>query len=397
MHVLILPSWYPGRTTREGLFIFEQAIALGKCSGFTISILNWGPNEFVLKIRSPLVSLGVITRFPFQHEKIIRHSDNVTEYRMPHLTWSSLILKGNYASLIEKFKKAVSRVEKDHGKLDIIHAHVTFPAGYLALSLSKSFSIPYIITEHSGPFPFKEFITGTAIRRIITEPLGKAARIIAVSNWLSLRVSENSETPVSVIPNSVDTAIFTPSAPKQELSRKPLMFCLSFLTEEKGIGDLLKAIKLLRDKGQDFTIRIGGTGPMQGHFQRLASNLGIKKNVVWLGALNRSQVLREYQDCDFFVMPSRLETLSMVILEAIACGKPVVATDCGGPSDLINEVNGLLVKPGNYCELALGIERMLLSYKTYDQISIRENCIEKYSTKVIVSRIRNIYQEVTSS
>jgi glycosyltransferase involved in cell wall biosynthesis len=396
MHILILPSWYPGITGREGLFIQEQALALAKYSGHQITILNWGPNEFVLKLRNPLASIKVLLSFPFRHCEIIRHADNIVEYKVPQLTWTSRLFMGNYNVVADALTKALSRVEQDRGKVSLIHAHVAFPAGFLARYLAKKLSVPYIITEHSGPFPFKEYETGQDISALITEPLRQAGAVIAVSNWLAGCITTKTGCRVAVIPNSVDTTFFKPT--EQQISRpvRRRLFCLSHLTEQKGIGDLLQAVRIIAGNGLEFSLRIGGTGHQQKRFMKLASISGLAERIEWLGALNRTEALREYQACDFLVMPSRLETLSMVILEALACGKPVLATDCGGPADLINPENGLLVRPGNSLELAEAIELMLQNHANYSADLIRTKCLKNFSPEVIVNRINTVYQSITN-
>jgi glycosyltransferase involved in cell wall biosynthesis len=396
MHILIIPSWYPGLTHREGLFIFEQIMALGEYSGCEITVLNWGPNEFVLKLRNPINSLRVFAGFPFQRNKIIRHNENVVEYKIPHITWTILFLKGNYDALAVKLSCVLRSIVHDRGEVDIIHAHVAFPAGYLAMRLSQKLSVPYVITEHSGPFPFKEFETKKGIRPIVTEPLSKAGAILAVSTWLAQRIIEKTELKVTVIPNSVSSSFIHTAQKKPHKNAAPRLFCLSHLTEDKGIGDLLQAVRILKTEGLGFTLRIGGTGPLQRLYRKISTEFGLNSNIVWLGALDRQKALVEFYECDFFIMPSRLETLSMVILEALACGKPIVATDCGGPSDLINASNGILVQASNSIELADGIERMLLTHSNYDAELIRNVCIQNYSPEIIVSRITAIYKTILS-
>ncbi|MEQ9229997.1 MAG: glycosyltransferase, partial [Cyclobacteriaceae bacterium] len=70
--------------------------------------------------------------------------------------------------------------------------------------------------------------------------------------------------------------------------------------------------------------------------------LGVSDKITWLGELSREQVREEMQRCSFYVLPSRHETFGNVLLEAVACGKPVIATDCGGPRDIVTDEVGVL-------------------------------------------------------
>lgn len=395
MHILILPSWYPAQGNNAGLFIYEQAKALVKYSDIKVNIINWGPNEFVLKIRNPVASLRTLASFKSNREEVIRHADNLTEYRIPHLSWTSLVKKGNYLSLVPKLISTINQIEKAEGKLDLIHAHVTFPAGFLAFYISKHLSLPYIITEHSGPFPFREYLSAKGLRDIVAKPLAAAYELIAVSNPLAESISQYADKMPLVIPNSVDTEFFKP-VPNQRLNQIPHLFTLSQLTVSKGIGDLLQAVKILKAKGYKFVLKIGGDGPQAVYFKRLADSLNVSDYVVWLGGLTRQEALKEYQNCDFYVMPSRLESLSMVILEAMACAKPVVSTACGGPADLIDETNGILAEPANSVSLAEGMATMFETYHKNDRSAIRDICQSKYAPQVIIPQLLSVYNKVIS-
>lgn len=395
MHVLILPSWYPAPHNNAGLFIYEQAKALSKHSDVKVSILNWGPNEFVLKIRNPLASLRTLTFFKSNREEVIRHSANLTEYRIPHLTWTSHISKGNYISLVPKLISTINQIGKKEGKLDVIHAHVSFPAGFLAYYISKHLAIPYVITEHSGPFPFKEYTTAKGLRDIVALPLSAASELIAVSSVLAESICQYASRLPLVIPNSVDTEFFN-SDLNQKYNQIPHLFTLSQLTVSKGIGDLLHAVKILKAKGYKFVLKIGGDGRQAVYLKRLADSLNVSDYVVWLGGLNRQEALIEYHNCDFYVMPSRLESLSMVILEAMACARPVVSTACGGPVDLVEETTGLLTEPANPNSLANGMATMLETYHKYDRAAIRDICLRRYAPQVIIPQLLSVYDKVIS-
>jgi len=145
--VLLLPSWHRyKRNPSAGIFILNQAKALARTGKADVTLLNWGQNEFQLRIRDPLHSLGALKGRVFsKHDTRILEA-GLTELSIPHLTWTSRFLKGNIDSLANKVTLDATP--------DIIHAHVAFPAGYLAMLLSQKLGVPYIITEHSGPFPF---------------------------------------------------------------------------------------------------------------------------------------------------------------------------------------------------------------------------------------------------
>jgi len=358
-----------------------------------ISVLNWGPNENVIKLRNPLETIRTLLRYPSFREKHKNIKNNFTEFYVPHITWSSLFRKGNYDAFISKALRTVDDIIVKKGRIDIIHAHVAFPAGYIACKILQKTGIPFIITEHSGPFPFNEYKTKTGLRKIISEPLNKANKIFAVSNWLAQSIKAYTGKSLIVIPNSVNTDLFKPPQ-VQTHNTHPRIFVLSHINEAKGIGELLTALQVIDRKNIDFSVRIGGSGKDLKHYQKQAGLLGLNRSIEWLGFLNREEALAEYQNCDFGVMPSRLESLSMVILETMACGKPIVATDCGGPRDLVTAATGILTKPNDYLSLADGIEQMIKTYCSYDSENIRNHCLDNYSDSVITNKLLDIYNQV---
>ena len=189
--------------------------------------------------------------------------------------------------------------------------------------------VPYIITEHSGPFPFLEFVSSRGISPLVLEPLREAARIVAVSSFLRQEIKSKTGLDSLVIPNSLDTSLFQPGNPAPS-DGKFRLFCLSGLNVEKGATDLLQALKIASQMNTDFHLNWGGKGKLQNDMPRLLEQYGLEGRVTLLGGLKPESTVSYYQGCDCFVMPSRLESFSMVVLEAMACGKPIIATNCGG-------------------------------------------------------------------
>ncbi|HNU54603.1 MAG TPA: glycosyltransferase [Candidatus Syntrophosphaera sp.] len=386
MKVLFIPSWLPYRDDPlAGKFFLDQALAIADAEVAEIFLLNWGQNEFQLAVRRPLSSLKKLARLIPKRRGLSQIAPRLTEIRVPHLSWTSFVVKGNIDSLIPKIKLPE--------KPDLIHAQVTFPAGYVAMRLAEKHGLPYIITEHSGPFPFPEFLKRGAISPLITEPLKAAERIVAVSSHLKQEIRTKTGLEALVIPNPVNTDFFIPSAnPRPE---GPLrLFTLSTISTSKGSADLLQALKLLSLKTKDWHLFWGGAGPLLNWARQKAEDEGLRDHIIWLGRLSPTQSLEQYQLCDFYVMPSRFESFSLVIAEALACGKPVVATNCGGPRDLVNDLCGILVPKQNPAALAEALLKMGANFSSYSPQAIREHCVQNFGHKAVTARIGELYQSV---
>lgn len=101
--------------------------------------------------------------------------------------------------------------------------------------------------------------------------------------------------------------------------------------------------------------------------------------------------------CDCFVLPSRYETFGVVYIEAMASGKPVIATACGGPDDFVTQENGLLVPVGEVSALARAMQQMMTSRHQYDSDKIRESVQSRFSSQAIAGQLEQIYSAVLNS
>lgn len=396
MNVLFIPSWYPSVTdSLPGVFFREQSLALARNQpDLNIGISTWGQNDERLLLwgSEPFRSFSKIflhKRLRFTKKDLI--DNRVTEYFQPAFTWTSKVFHGNMKMIIEANLRNLKAFERQYRKADIIHAHVGFPAGHIASMISKDTGIPYVITEQMSPFPHKYFKDRAG--RLMPE-LSKAyessAQNIAISSALANEMQTQGVGKICVIPNLVDEIHFKPlegSPARTKFS----FFALGRLVQQKGIDILLEAFA---KSNVDAELRIGGDGPQAGQYRKLASDLKLDHKVAWLGALDKNQALKAYQGCDAFVLASRHESMGVVFAEAMACGKPVIGTICGGPEEFIDETTGYLVPPENKKALAGAIKKMVVNCSQFDPISIRQQFLNRFSSAVVARQIRSVYDAV---
>jgi glycosyltransferase involved in cell wall biosynthesis len=274
-------------------------------------------------------------------------------------------------------------------------------AGVIANMIKRHCGIPFIVTEHSGAYWYG------LVRKwqvhLVKEVLRNADSLLAVSpdlgNILERQFGHTMQ-PWQWAPNILDKTFEDPDA--FELSNRPdndqiRILTIGNLIHGKNIDVILKAFAAVFKGRHDVQLRIGGSGPLQQKLAHLAVQLGIIGQVVFLGQLSREQVLRELQQCYFFVLASPHETFGVVLIEALAVGRPVIATDSGGPRCIVHEGNGLLFCPGDVSALANALQKMVQEIDRYDDISIREDCINRFGEKTVVSCLIEIYRRVLSS
>jgi len=273
-----------------------------------------------------------------------------------------------------------------------IHAHLAYPAGWVAMVLAEKYGIPYIITEHTGPFPVEisRFIVQGELTHWLRAPLERANAVVAVSPSLADRIASFGLKRPMVIPNLVDERIFTPSTSPE---RKPFTFLtMAAMVKTKGIEDLLKAIKSLAQQGIETHHIMVGRGPDLEHFRELARSLGVQGRIQWYGAVVRDKAASIFRQCHAFVLPSHHETFGIVYAEAIACGRPVIATRCGGPEYIVNETNGILVDVGDTACLAEAMRQMAEGILTFDAEAIHRDFTARFSRPVVVGALRQLYE-----
>jgi len=229
-------------------------------------------------------------------------------------------------------------------------------------------------------------------------PMKEAAALVSVSESHAQDIEKFIDRKVSVIHNIADEELFVPiEYPKENRFGKFTFITItSSYQSNKGIEDLLVGISILKRKGFSAKFIIGG-GAKDNKFKYLktiAKKLDIESEIEWTDKLTREETALKIQYGDCFISPSIYESFGMVCLEAIACGKPVIATKSGGPESIINEINGLLVDVRNPEMLAEAMEHMIKYYKNYNPDIIRRDFINRFSKKAITNQYYELYKTV---
>lgn len=264
---------------------------------------------------------------------------------------------------------AVRLIRRD--QIDVIHAHWVLPQGLVAAIAGAATHRPVVVTAHGGDvYGLRGKLQG-ALKRWI---LARTARVTAVSQDLARAITElTAAHPVNVdvVSMGVDTTCFralpASAATAADLgTRRPLILFVGRLAEKKGLRYLLDAMPAVLARHPDATLAVVGDGPLRDSLALQARDLGLEHAVRFLGARAPDQLPRFYSAASVFAGPSIVahggdtESFGLVFAEAMACGCPVVASDVGGISDLVqHEVTGLLVPQRDPAALAAAICRVL--------------------------------------
>lgn len=397
MNIFFIPSWYPSPDAPlAGIFSKEQAMAVSHhfpaCS---IGVSLWGQKSEanLLWAKDHLKNVKKLLQFPAQQPYEKQLTTNYSEFYTPALTWTDKLLKGNMKGILSANEQNLQRFIAKAGKVSLIHAHVAFPAGFVAMQLAKKYHLPYLITEQMSPFPFLCYRKGREIMQKVRLPLQQADAVIAISPNAAADMELKTGVTPLVIPNLVDEKLFSPPASPPAI--KPFtFFTLGRMVPQKGIPDLLHAISHLSRQYKEVTFRIGGEGENKTEYQKLARLIGIAKRIEWLGELSRPQAAKEFQQCNAFVLPSLHESMGVVYAEAIACGKPIIATRCGGPEFIVTTTNGLLSEINQPRQLAAAMENLMEHYASYNPRLIRQEFLERFSSVAVSKQLHTVYKSM---
>jgi glycosyltransferase involved in cell wall biosynthesis len=280
---------------------------------------------------------------------------------------------------------------------DLIHAHFTLSAA-AALAVRRWHRLPTVTTVHgSDVFQVPKLPLGAAFTRSV---LRRSAAVTTVSTALgdACRALGVPPSKVHVISNSVDTAAYAPPVEQTMVAREPVVLFVGSLITRKGVDTLVRAMALVSTILPGYRLVLVGEGPEQAKLAGLAASLGIAAQVEFAGFLPQAEVARWMQRARLFVLPSNEEGQGVVVLEALASGTPVVASNVGGIPEVVVEGTGLLAPPGNAEILAAQIVALLGNPDYWQQISLagRHHVSRHYSPTVIGACYRDLYSIVLS-
>jgi glycosyltransferase involved in cell wall biosynthesis len=243
---------------------------------------------------------------------------------------------------------------------DHIHAHFVDRAATVALVVSRLLDIPYSVTAHANDI---------YVNPVLLEQKLSAAKFVATctaynKEHLSQVDGVHLNGKLHCIYHGLDLEDYQPGS--RDCREKVLLTAVGQLKEKKGFSYLLKACRLLKERGYVFSCQIIGEGPLRGELERQIGAFSLGEEVILRGALPYEEVMREYNGSDIFVLPCIIgangdrDGIPNVILEALAMELPVVSTRHLSIPEVIEDgVNGLLVPPADETALADVLAKLL--------------------------------------
>lgn len=286
--------------------------------------------------------------------------------------------------------------------ISLTHSHYVFPSGLFSYYLKKRYNIPYIVTAHGGDINKMAKKSGQ-IRQFTEKILQRADHVIAVGEELATTIETNFHVPndkISVMSMGIDRTVFKEADNKQhcavELGMDPEKTNFLFvgnIIREKGVTELVQAFNKVSESipGQSALYCVGSTKDTNftSKVKELAKG---NADIHFIEPMPQTELARYFQAADVFVLPSYIEGLGLVALEAISCGTPVIASDVGGLHYMLADGAGVLVPPKDEILLQLALEDAVKEGIQVNDSRVNE-LLELHDAKNIIARLKKIYSK----
>jgi glycosyltransferase involved in cell wall biosynthesis len=332
--------------------------------------------------------------------KNMTKSFDIKEIKGAHHTHVQIYIRPPKVNAIRKLKMlrmyqyGLNYIKKRFFEPDLIHLHVTYPLGQVALLWKKLFGYKYVLTEHWTIYqPQNKNVLVGGLKKKIVKIANNAELIMPVSLDLQRCMEGHGvKNRFKVIYNLVNTDMFRLDETKTG-QKKRILHISTLRDEAKNFSGILRTIERLRQQRDDFDLYVIHDYEAP-EFKAFVKEHNLSDCVIFHGKKTSAEVAEAYQKADFFVLFSNFENLPCVIVEAFASGVPVLSTAVGGIAEILSPERGILIPQGDEKALLQGMIQMLDHCHEYDREAIRQYAINTFSNEIIGNQIFEAYKEV---
>jgi len=364
LHILFLCSWYPSKVLpNNGDFIQRHAEAIA--------------------LQHKVTVIHIISDKKRKKETIVSKKEEGVFTHIGYITYSkNPIIKGY------RFLKMYRKMLRLINSIDMVHVNVLYPFGLLALHLKWFKNIPFIISEHSTEY-LNSFDKKTIfIKKLIVK---NACYVCPVSDSLKqAMLKKGLKGRYAIVPNVVDTNCFFPSNKKN--NSFSLIHISNLTNEHKNISGMLETAKILENKIPNLKwFFVGGNVK---NYLSLINQLSFADNTIrFIPHISQQELSNILSSAHALISYSNYETFGITLMEAIACGTPVISTNTGIASVLHQKKWAILTPFKNNEALANNIFNFFNSKKSYDGNKMHTFVTENYSKEVIAQKFTKLYYQ----
>lgn len=408
--LLMLTSSFPRyKGDFAGNFIYELSKRLRKK---TFEIIVLCPHHLGTRLKEDMDGLKIYRFpyfYPFKYQKLYRDGGIVYNFKNSYLAKIEVPL-----FFLSELFYAFKIIRKE--KIDAIYSHWLIPQGLIGAICKIIFKTLHLSTVHAaGVFglerlPFKRKIGNFIVKNsdkitVVSSYIGER-----LSGLISPELKKDIEKKMIILPMGVDVQLFQNTNDKSELlskykihSKFNLLF-LGRLAKKKGIPYLIKAMPKILSRTKDVNLILCGNGYLRKELEQLVEKMGLEKYVKFIGFVANKEKIDFISLANILIVPSvvirsgETEGLPVVILEGLAAGKPIIASDVSGVKDVIKDgENGLLVKQKNPEQIAEKVLKLLDDKELREKFS--KNALKtskKYDWEVIGGEYQKIIRIIRS-
>ncbi len=288
-----------------------------------------------------------------------------------------------------QWKRVFRCAYKERGRPDLIYAHYMWNIKY-GVQVNKQYQLPLVGVEHWSEMG-KEIVQPFVVE-LARNTYPYVNQLVTVSDSLRNNIKKWVGNDALVVHNMIGKEFtYQPNN-----TPHPLTFVTTgSLIHRKGFDLLIEALHRVNSQlPEGWQCNIIGGGEKKVELQQQIDQTQLQKHIHLVGQKNKQEIVQLLQQSDVFVLPSRSETFGVVYIEANACGLPIIATDCGGPKDIVTPQNGLLIPVEDMESLANAILHMATHLSNYDRQAIAADCQARFSPEVIARKLTDIFDKV---
>jgi L-malate glycosyltransferase len=385
MKVFFLCSWFPSRINKgEGMFLRNMAEAIALYSEITVFYINGDVklSEKGEEVRAIEKGVETIILYYKPFRSGIKQIDTIT----------------NSLKEVALMFELVSR-EYKKGKPDLLHLNIVTPKILVLWFYKFIHKVPFVYSEH-WDIPLR--VRFGLMKKWLPWRIGMklsatfASKVIVCSkamkeNFEYYGLSNN----VEIISNVIDIAETDFADEARRIGKKVLVHISSLESTQKNVYGLLDAIRQVAASRDDFELHILGKGKELAALKEYTMQQGLLEKVVFYhGFVSDEEKYNWIKRSIAHVIFSNFEGQSVVTVESLRYGRPVIATKCGGPEDFVSETNGILIAPRDVSALVAAINEMLDQYERFDPEAIRKSSEAQFSSKVVGKRHAELYSAI---
>jgi glycosyltransferase involved in cell wall biosynthesis len=359
LRVLFIPQRYPqpGVKLVSGTFCREHVLAAARYDD--VAVLVYSPRA---------------QKWPTLHWK--RTTD--TDVPVFYATYGhSFIPKTTRPFFYLHLYRAIRRAIGEWVRPDIIHTQDAY--AYYVIKAIQRLKIPAVFSQHWGGFMRRE-LDAADVRRF-RWAFRHAARVLPANKFFAADYNYYGLTAQTTwLPNTVDTQVFYPPAKSM---REPWLLHASGFTPEKQVPDIIAAFARVCSVRPEAILQVAGDGPNRAKMETLATRELPPGSFKFHGFLSKRDLATLMRRASGFIFPSKAETFGCVLMEAMACGCPVLTTRAGGIPAVVREGDGLFVDVGNIDQIAEGMISLLADTHGLDMDRISRETCERFSHEVV--------------